>query len=534
MTAKPTIDPDPAATADVEGPGVGPAGADTVVLDAGAGPVDWQVILDSIDDSICVIDKHDRLLAWNRQYAKSAGPLGERFRRGMHHLDVLELFARHGRYGPGDPKALAAERMRSIRVARRHYQEEVERLDGRFDAVRRMELGDGAYVAIRSSIDDRKRIESDLEETSALVKATFDALEQPICVWDGNQRLVAWNEKYVAMEGLRPEDLQPNMHLKALLMHTAMKGFLGEGDLETLVEKRHREIIGDEVSTRDEITRAGGRIYDVNRAPLPSGGIFAVFNDVTDRERATEALRQAKAEAERANAVKSDFLANMSHELRTPLNAIIGFAELMMYGKAVEDSVERYRGYAGNIRDSAVILLDIINDLLDLAKIESGRMKLAIGDVDVRGAIDTTLELARRTEGAANLTIENLVPADFPLVATDALALRQIMINLLSNAVKATPDGGRITVDAAVEDDAVVGITVTDTGIGMPANILESVFDPYRSTGGTYVRKVKSTGLGLSIVKRLVELLNGDVEIESEPDRGTRVRVRLPRAWADD
>ena len=266
----------------------------------------------------------------------------------------------------------------------------------------------------------------------------------------------------------------------------------------------------------------------LERQARDAGRIRALVDELT----VTNArLERSLHDAQAANDAKSRFLAQVSHELRTPLNAILGFAEMMIHTRF--DDPVRYQGYAGDIRDSAVLLLNIINDLLDLSRIEAGKTEFRLVTLDLNECISTCMDLIQRTDGAQNLSFEKRLPTGFPQVQLDETFLRQALLNLLSNAVKATPDGGKITVAVEPNGDKRFNLSVADTGVGMPPEMLETVFNPYDGTGNSYVRKEKGTGLGLAIVKRLVEMLRGEVSIASTPGQGTTVRMDLPISFTE-
>ncbi len=241
-----------------------------------------------------------------------------------------------------------------------------------------------------------------------------------------------------------------------------------------------------------------------------------LFNEIQNKSR----------ELESANKHKSEFLANMSHELRTPLNAIIGFSEVLsekMFGDVNEKQLE----YLLDIHTSGHHLLSLINDILDLAKIEAGRMELDLASVDLAMLLDNCTTLVRERASRQGLTLALDVEAGLGEWVVDVRKLKQIVINLLSNAVKFTPAGGRVTLRARTLEHA-VEIAVIDTGLGIAADQQALVFEEFRQAGGDYLRKSEGSGLGLSLAKRFVELHGGSIRIESEPGRGSTFAVVLP------
>jgi two-component system cell cycle sensor histidine kinase PleC len=240
-----------------------------------------------------------------------------------------------------------------------------------------------------------------------------------------------------------------------------------------------------------------------------------------------EALKK-RFEAETANASKTAFLANMSHELRTPLNAILGFSEIIAQECFGPVGSQRYKDYAGDIHSSGAHLLSLINDLLDIAKIEAGRMEISPHPLDARRALDAALKLAgmKASEKRQVLTIE-VEPSCPPLFA-DERALRQVLINLVSNAVKFTPEGGRIEVVASRARDGGFQIMVRDNGPGIPHDKLDKIFTPFSQVDNRYDRQGGGTGLGLALVRGLTELHGGRAWIESQEGAGCSAFVVLP------
>lgn len=240
-----------------------------------------------------------------------------------------------------------------------------------------------------------------------------------------------------------------------------------------------------------------------------------------------QAMRRAKEEAELASAAKSQFLAHMSHELRTPLNAIIGFSELMLHGILGPIENERYRDYIGDIGESGQHLLSVINDILDLSKIEAGRMAFQMEPVRVSEVVAESLRIVEQRAQDKGLELVTDLIAD-AILDLDRRAAKQMLINLLSNAIKFTPAGGRITVSFA-PNGAQVTLSVIDTGIGIPPEKLASVLEPFAQVEQELYLSEEGTGLGLPIVKALIEAHDGYLDISSAVGRGTRVSLCFPQ-----
>lgn len=255
--------------------------------------------------------------------------------------------------------------------------------------------------------------------------------------------------------------------------------------------------------------------------------VVAVTRDVSEHMRRAEELEIAKAEAERADALKGRFLATVSHELRTPLNAIIGFSEIIVADGMPALGAERCREYASIIRDSGQHLLDVVNTLLDMSKIETGNFDFMPEPFVVAPLVNGCCDLIGLKADQAGVQLAREIAPDLPEFAADRRACRQILINLLSNAVKFTPRGGRITVTVRRDRDRLLFV-VSDTGIGIRAEDLPRVGDPFFQASASYDRPHEGTGLGLSVVRGLVHLHRGSLTLESAPGKGTSVTVSLP------
>jgi len=266
---------------------------------------------------------------------------------------------------------------------------------------------------------------------------------------------------------------------------------------------------------------------------LADGGEGALtimmMTDATERKRQERALRHAKESAEAANRAKTQFLANMSHELRTPLNAIIGFSEVIS-NKLFGELNQRYTDYAGDIVASGRHLLGLINDILDLSKIDLGQATLSEGEVDLSRCVHSCQRLMFERAERGGVHVQVLLPQTLPLLWVDETKVKQIVLNLLSNAVKFTERGGRVTIGAAVLTDGGLSLSVIDTGIGMRSEDIPKAMTPFGQLESTFERRFEGTGLGLPLVQRLVELHGAEFRLESHPGKGTKAEVRFPRS----
>jgi len=264
-------------------------------------------------------------------------------------------------------------------------------------------------------------------------------------------------------------------------------------------------------------------------AAAPDTEVVSVMRDVTDRKLQEQALQEARAAAERADASRSRFLATVSHELRTPLNAIIGFSEMIVQEESLMISAERRHEYAQLINDSGQHLLSVVNGILDMSKMDSGSFEIVPEPFAPRPALVNCCNLLALKARDSGIDLVTRAPDDLPELNGDPRAFKQIVLNLVSNAIKFTERGGTVTVSAAVEG-AYLALRVVDTGVGIAADDLKRIGDPFFQAGKTYQRRHEGTGLGLSIVKTLVALHGGELMVASQLDEGTTVTVMLPLA----
>ncbi len=312
-------------------------------------------------------------------------------------------------------------------------------------------------------------------------------------------------------------------------------------DLRSLLPDPLRVFLDPEMGRQDDpqapvrgdFIRGDGSIFhaEVNAhyGELDSNRFLVLTaRDISAQLRAESALREAKEEAEYANMAKSRFLANVSHELRTPLNAVIGFAEMIescLYGPLGD---ERYGDYARDIQDSGRHLLQLITDLLDLSRIEVGAFDLNEEAIDLAELTASAIKLVEGYAGRARIAIENCVDAEAPKLYADPLRIKQALINLLMNGVKFNRDGGAVRVSVSEVEDGGIAVEVSDTGIGIRHDVIPHILEPFGRSDDPLIRSHEGAGLGLHLVKNLVEVHGGEIRIESDPGIGTRIRLRFP------
>jgi two-component system cell cycle sensor histidine kinase PleC len=291
-------------------------------------------------------------------------------------------------------------------------------------------------------------------------------------------------------------------------------GYVSVGTDITRIKEHEQKLIENDVRLRATVTDLKRSQAELERQAIELADL-------------AEKYSREKNRAEEANQTKSKFLANMSHELRTPLNAIIGFSEIMESGMFGSLGSEKYQEYCHDILTSGHYLLEVINDILDMSKIEAGRMKLDMESLDLS---KTLLESLRVVSGRAddkNLELDADIDGEISIVA-DRRATKQIIVNLLSNAVKFTPDGGKVIVRSRVVEDSVV-LLIADTGIGIAPQSLQRLGRPFEQVESQLTKTYHGSGLGLAIARSLTNLHGGSMRLRSKLGAGTVVRVSLPR-----
>ncbi|HBA88570.1 MAG TPA: hypothetical protein DCZ75_11500 [Geobacter sp.] len=376
---------------------------------------------------------------------------------------------------------------------------------------------------LTDEINERKQAQECLKESEQRFRTIFESNSDGlIALRIEDNKFYMCNRAICRMLGYGEDEL---LRLSIADIHPKDK-------LPHVIRQFERQIKG-EISVAEDlpVKRKDGSVFyaDVNTSPIILDGkthIIGAFRDVTQRRKLQES-EIARLAAEETCRTKSDFLANMSHELRTPLNSVIGFSELLqdeLYGPMNEKQQE----YVNSIHASGRHLLSLINDILDLSKVESGKMELELSVFPLRELLNDSLMMFKEKamKGAIGIHLELAPEADANITA-DQRKLKQIMVNLLSNAVKFTPAGGAIDVNAVRAGDF-IEIAVADSGIGIKVKDIPKLFKPFTQLESVYTREYEGTGLGLALTMRLVELHGGAIRVESEIGKGSRFSFTLP------
>lgn len=379
-------------------------------------------------------------------------------------------------------------------------------------------------AAIRD-ISERRRIEAMVKLAADRLASAVESIQDAFALFDSDDRLVQCNSVYRALFGVRLGDLVGRSY------SAIMTSFAEELDFASDVERA--SFVLARTSTRSaptatyDVRTRDGFAFRVNDRRTAEGGVVTIVWDLTDDERRAEELRRARTQAEAGSAAKSEFLSSMSHELRTPMNAILGFAQLLRRDKKEPLSV-RHRERVDHILKGGEHLLRLIDDILDLSRIEAGGLSVSAEPVDVRLVIDevmTTIEPA-----ASRVSVQIVRPTwtgASSEVIVDRTRFAQILMNFGSNAVKYNRPGGTVSFDLARTSDERVRISVTDTGMGIPEDKQDKIFQPFQRAGQE-TGPIEGTGIGLAISKRLAGLLGAEVGFSSMPGQGSTFWIEMP------
>lgn len=384
-----------------------------------------------------------------------------------------------------------------------------------------MQLSDRSWnaVAIIRDVTERKKIDEMEHELLERLTTIINNINSGILLIDKENKTIAdVNPVAAKMIGLPREKIIGNVCHKFVC--TALEDQCPIIDLYQKVDKSERILLdkdGNEIPVIKSVVcvKLKGKEYLVES-----------FYDISGRKKVEEALIGAKLAAEASDRAKSEFLTNMSHELRTPLNSIIGFSDMLIYSEQHEMDEKQIR-YLNNISNSGKHLLEVINDILDISKIEAGRMDLSIEETNVVEIMEEVIKNVSSLVDQKSLTLEYDIADEVTVIDTDKLKFKQILYNLIGNAIKFTMEGGSITVTAKRVLN-MIEIEVKDTGIGISENDQKDLFYPFRQVESALSRNYQGSGLGLAIVKKYVEMQNGSIRVESEPEIGSAFLFELP------
>ncbi len=396
---------------------------------------------------------------------------------------------------------------------------------------------DGTFLGYRGvgrDVTFLVEAEREASETQRRFLSAIEARSEGISFWDREDRLRLFNTAFQTLSPGGESLLREGVRFEDFVRASVNSGVVPDA------VGREEEWVAERLETR----RRAPSTFELQRGDLwlriselrtPDGWVLHAALDITEAKQREEALRRAVAEAEIANRAKMEFLAVMSHELRTPLNAIIGFSDVIQ-NRILGDAMDTYMRYAEHINESGTHLLALINDLLDVSRIEAGRLELEEMTFSLHDLIGECARMlrVRADDKTVDLTVDRGVDGDVDGadpdrgIHADRRALKQVIVNLVSNAIKFTPSGGEVRVRTGTDGDGRIFLVVADTGIGIPPDRHEIVFRPFEQLENAHARKHDGTGLGLYITRNLVEAHGGTIHLDSEIDEGTTITITFP------
>jgi signal transduction histidine kinase len=483
-------------------------------------------VLDQLSEGFVLFDDFDRFVFCNETYRGFYWTIADLLVPGTLFETIVRTSHERGQFAPSSESAESHVARRMKLHASEFCVHEQELCDGRWLRIVERRLANGWVLGSRTDITEQKAREQALHKTEQHFRDALNALQEGFALFDANDRLVLWNEKYRELFPLIPDLIVPGARFEDLIRGAAYRG----QNVEAL--ENPEDWIADRMAAHHhaagsfEHQFSDGRHCWVTERRTADGLTMSTYVDITTLKLREQELRNAKVAAEEASGAKTDFLAKMSHELRTPLNAVIGFSDTMRMELLGPVGNPRYKEYLNDIFESGNYLLSLVNDLLDLSKIEASQMKLAERSVELASLIGSCRRMVEQRAEAHNIQLSFAIPSDPPVVRADENALKKIVINILANAVKFTPPGGSVTVQCDTDGAGEVILSVADTGNGIAEADLERVMQPFVQLQSA--AEQAGTGLGLPIAKALAELHGGSLKLASKVGIGTTVTLRLP------
>jgi len=477
-------------------------------------------VLETIRASVAIYGPEKRLKFFNAAFASMWGIAEDWLATQPSFEEVLERL-REARRLPeaADFRAFKCEQLGLFTSVIRPQQDLLHLPDGRTLLLSISPHPFGGLTFVYEDVSDRLALERSCNTLTKVRRATLDHLFEGIAVYGSDGRLKLHNPAYLALWELSEEDVAGEPHIGEILEKTrALLDNSGDWDAR---KQRIISKITAQAPASGPVYRTDGSMLQEATVPLPDGNVLVTYLDVTDTARCERVLRERNEALETAGRLKSEFVANVSHELRTPLNAVIGFADILT-NQYFGDLNPRQLDYSRDILQSSQQLLGLINDISGLATIEAGYMVLETGRVEIFEMLKTVLALTRGRAKSRGLEIELCCPPEIGVIDADESAIKQALFNLISNAIKFTPPGGAIRLGAERRESELL-LIVADSGIGITPSDQTRMFEKFERG-----MPRSGAGLGLSLVKSLIDLHGGTVTIDSAAGRGTTITCRLP------
>ena len=470
---------------------------------------------------LAVFDPVGALLLANPRFAELMALPPERLTAGAAYSEMLDLLEKREEYRTEDGIAFIAS-LRAAPTDRRWATRRV-RDSGQLVDIMLDPLPAGGWAVTVNDITALATAEDEARRRADMLGSVLTAVPHGICVYGPDRRVSMFNDTY--QEVMQGAPVAIGDHLIDVVQRRAAAQEYGPGEPDDVFDYQMSFDISRRQTRRR--VRPNGSAIDVRTAPLPDGGHISVVTDISALVQAETEARHARDVAETANKAKSRFLATMSHELRTPLNAIIGFSDALMRDGA-RPSPGEVIDYGSQINIAGKQLLALINTILDVARIETGRFEPGHEVADVGQILRTAIRQVQNAAAAADVGVTLSLGDDLPKLRADERRMTQAVTQLLSNAVKFTPEGGSVTLSGEVDDAGALHLRVVDTGIGMAEEDLERAFEPFTQLDDSLARRFGGSGLGLYMVRAIVDAQGGRVRLASMPGLGTTAEITLP------
>lgn len=478
--------------------------------------------LDSFPMAVAVFDADQRLCLYNAAYADLWKSDDTWLHTKPRYEEILDVQRNDGRL----PEQVDYHSWRTLQIEallRKDGEAQLWYLpDGQTLRVTAKSNALGGATCLYENMTEKFRLESRHNALMNVQKETLDNLSEGVALFASDGRLRFFNPAFARIWSMDPDDLQNSPHIDKII--SLSRQVVDDGNVWRMLKQSVTALNDKREAGQIRFELPDGRVLDCAIVPMPDGGTLATYMDVTDSARTERMLREHNEALEKADDIKTSFVSHMSYVLRVPLTTIIGYTDLLTSDP--QDSLtDKQREFADHVMASSHALLAIIDDILDLATLESGAVTLKYASVDVMRLMETAAEGLRDRLRASNIDLDISKKGDLSDFMADEMRLKQILFNLLSNALTFSNPGGRIVLYSERQDDK-VKIVVKDVGRGIPQLLQSSVFKPFESYSlGT---RYHGVGLGLSIVRGLVELHGGDVHLFSEPGEGTTITCLFP------